>query len=69
MFSKWMRLAMESSMLALESQQVIAMRMMKLSLGGKSAEREAGRMVSEKIQAAGEAAIAMSLGATPGKVV
>jgi hypothetical protein len=42
-------------MLALEANQVVAMRMMKLMLGGKRARREAQLMVSEKIGAALEA--------------
>jgi hypothetical protein len=35
----------------MEAQQVIALRLAKLALGGAAAEREAARMVSEKVKA------------------
>jgi hypothetical protein len=38
-----------ATMLSLESQRVIALRMMKLAMGGTQAQAEASRMVSEKI--------------------
>ena len=38
-----------ATMLSLESQQVIGLRMMKLALGGKNAHAEVNRMVTEKI--------------------
>jgi len=38
-----------AAMLSLESQQVIGLRMMKLAMGGKRAQVEASRMVTEKI--------------------
>jgi hypothetical protein len=47
-------------MLAVEANQVVAMRMMRLMLGGKRARREAQLMVSEKIGAAWETASAMT---------
>jgi hypothetical protein len=37
-----------ATMLSLESQRVIALRMMKFAMGGKNAQAEAGRMVTEK---------------------
>jgi hypothetical protein len=40
-------------MLALETQQVIGLRLMKLTLGGPAAAREANRMVAEKVIAFG----------------
>ena len=43
-------------MLAIESQQVVALRMAKLSLGGAAASREVSRMVSEKVIALGQVA-------------
>ena len=48
--------AVAAGLLALEAQQVIALRMMKLALGGPKAKREAERMVSEKVAAANRAA-------------
>ena len=38
-----------ATMLSLESQRVIALRMMKLAMGGTNAQTEASRMVTEKI--------------------
>lgn len=44
------------AMLAMEAQQVIAMRMAVLAFGGPRAVSEVGRMVSEKINASAKAA-------------
>jgi hypothetical protein len=49
MFGNWIKLGWDWTMLALECQQVMALRMAKLSLGGMAASREASRMVSEKV--------------------
>ncbi len=40
------------ALLAFEAQQVIALRLAKLVLGGPAAKREAHRMVAEKVDAA-----------------
>ena len=69
MFSSWYRLALETSMLALESQQVIALRMMKMSVGGSPSQKEARLMVSEKAQAAGETALQLASGGSAQKIV
>ena len=42
-------------MLALEAQSVIALRLMRIAGGGALARSEATRMVTEKVQALGEA--------------
>ena len=47
----WFQLPWEAMQLAIESQSVIALRMMKFAAGGAKAEAEASRMVAEKIQA------------------
>jgi hypothetical protein len=57
------------SMLALESQRAIWLRLMKLSAGGPKARREAERMVSEKVVAAGRAAKRVMKGGSPNAVV
>ena len=44
----WWREWIEGTRLVVETQQVIALRMMRLALGGAVATREARRMVSEK---------------------
>lgn len=48
--------AMQGAWLALEAQQVIALRLMHLAAGGPKAAREAHLMVAEKVDAAGKAA-------------
>jgi hypothetical protein len=56
-------------MLALESNGVIALRMMKLMRGGRSARREAKLMVSEKVRAAVEASANLAAGASGDDIV
>jgi hypothetical protein len=56
-------------MLAVESNGVIALRMMKLMLGGKRARREAELMVSEKMKAAFEASASLMVGASGDQIV
>ncbi|MDR7040199.1 MULTISPECIES: hypothetical protein [Methylobacterium] len=69
MFGVWWKLGIDATMLALESQQVIGLRLVKLSAGGAAAQVEAQRMVSEKIMAAGEAAILVATGGSAAGVV
>jgi hypothetical protein len=58
MFKFWY----DATMLSLESQRVIGLRMMKLAGGGKKAQTEASRMVTEKITASMAAAATLMLG-------
>ncbi|KQO53487.1 MULTISPECIES: hypothetical protein [unclassified Methylobacterium] len=69
MFGAWWKLGMDATLLAMESQQVIGLRLAKLSLGGPAAQIEAQRMVSEKIMAAGEAALLMATGGSTQSMV
>jgi hypothetical protein len=55
--------------LAVESQHVMALRMMKLALGGPAAAIEARRMVDEKVQAAVHAGGRLMTGAGPDSIV
>ncbi|MDE2362104.1 MAG: hypothetical protein KGM42_05450 [Hyphomicrobiales bacterium] len=64
-----MRLGFDMTMLAIESQQVIALRLAQLAMGGPAASREARRMVSEKAAAAVETGIHLAAGGGPHKVV
>ena len=48
-------MAVQGTLLAIESQQVIAMRLMKMAMGGPDVQREAELMVSEKMNSAAEA--------------
>jgi hypothetical protein len=50
-FGNWASMAMQGTMLALESQQVIALRLTKIAMGDPDAQREAERMVTEKVEA------------------
>ncbi|BAQ48116.1 MULTISPECIES: hypothetical protein [Methylobacterium] len=65
MFDAWYATAM----LAMESQKVIELRMMKLAWGGVAGQVEAQRMVSEKIGAALEATGTLLGGGTPEAVI
>ena len=56
-------------MLAFEANRVVALRMMKLTRGGRSARREAKLMVSEKINAAFEATARLMAGASGDEIV
>jgi hypothetical protein len=56
-------------LLAVEANGVIALRIMKLMGGGRSARREAELMVSEKIHAAFEAAASLMAGASGDEIV
>jgi len=57
------------AMLAAESQQVIALRMMKLLSGGAAAQTEMELMTSEKVTAMNEAGAKLMAGGTPDSVV
>jgi isocitrate dehydrogenase kinase/phosphatase len=57
------------AMLAVESGGVVALRMMKLMLGGSDALYEAELMVSEKVNAAFEAAANVMAGASGDDVI
>ncbi len=69
MFAGWWTLGFDTAMLAMESQTVIGLRLAKLAAGGAAAQAEAQRMVSEKVFAAGEAAMLMATGGTTAGVV
>lgn len=65
----WATLAFDSMMLMAEAQQVIALRLARLALGGPAAARESRRMVEEKAAAAVEQGLRLAAGAGPGAVV
>ena len=56
-------------MLAMEANGVVAMRMMKLMLGGRKARREAELMVREKIKAGIEATANLMAGASADEII
>ncbi len=62
-------LGTELAMLSVEAHMVIGQRMAMFMLGGPKARREAQLAVTEKVKAAGEAAMTIAMGGTPRKVV
>lgn len=50
-FAAWNSLAMDSAALWMEAANVVWLRSLRIAQGGKLAEREAERMVSEKLRA------------------
>ena len=62
MFKNWMRLSRDAVLLGLETQRVMGLRLMKLSRGGRAAEAEAVRMVTEKTNALMEAGMTLARG-------
>jgi len=57
----------DACQVGLDAQQVIAMRLIRISAGGASAEAECGRMVSEKVCAAVDAQAAGAIALVDGK--
>lgn len=66
-FTPWTTMAMESTMLAIESQQVIAMRLTKFAFGGPDVDREAKLMVSEKMESLAQVSQMMMMAALGGQ--
>ena len=65
MYRSWLSLMM----LAVESQQVIMLRTLKMAAGGPGAASEAHRMVSEKLCHANSEGSRLLLGASPASVI
>ena len=65
MFGTWYT----ATLLAIESQTVIALRLTALAGGGPAAQTEGERMVSEKIDAAAEALGTLMAGGSPDAVI
>jgi hypothetical protein len=60
-------MAFQTTMLAIEANQVIAMRLTKMALGGPDVQREAELMVSEKLETMAEGGQMMMMAALGGK--
>jgi hypothetical protein len=69
MLRNWMRLAFDATLLGVETQRVVGLRLMKLSAGGSAARAEALRMVSEKPAALAEATMTLARGGSARAVV
>jgi hypothetical protein len=68
-FLAFQRMLNSLMLLAAEANGVVALRMMKLMRGGRSARREANLMVNEKISAAFEATASLVAGASGDEIV
>jgi hypothetical protein len=66
-FTPWADMAVQSTMLAIESQQVIAMRLTKFAMGGPDLDREANLMVSEKMESLAQVGQMMMMAALGGE--
>ena len=64
--ASYVALYLEAAMLAIEAQQVMALRMMRLWMGGAAAEAEVSRMISEKAVAATAAGLGVMAGLAAG---
>jgi hypothetical protein len=60
-------MALQGTMLAIEAQQVIALRLAKMALGGPNMQQEATLMVSEKLETLAEGGQMMMAAALGGK--
>ncbi|SFM93644.1 hypothetical protein [Methylobacterium pseudosasicola] len=60
---------LSSFMLAIESRDVIELRLVRLAWGGREGRAEAQSMVTEKMHAAGEAMTTLMLGGSPEAVI
>lgn len=69
MLTSWLKLSSDLFFANLDAQRVITLRLAKLAKGGKAAETESRLMVTEKVNAAAEAAIALACEKTPQSVV
>jgi hypothetical protein len=69
MFTNWMRLTRDAFLLGVEMQRVVGLRWVKLSRGGRAAEAEAVRMVTEKTIALAEAGMTLARGGSAGTVI
>ena len=65
----WWKFSNDVLLANLEAQRVIALRFHKFSMGGLAAQKEAQRMVSEKVLAFAGAATTLASGGTPQKVL
>jgi hypothetical protein len=69
MISNWMKFALDAARLGRETQEVMALRLLKLARGGGAGRVEAQRMVMEKGVAFAEAAAMLATGGSVKKVV
>lgn len=66
-WNAWFALSSQAALLGLETQCVIALRLIRLASGGAIAESEARRMMTEKVEALGEAQTAAAITSIKGR--
>lgn len=69
MIDRLLSLGYETTMLAVESQQVIALRLLRLAAGGPDALHESHRMVVEKAVAVVESGARLAIGQEPDDIL
>jgi hypothetical protein len=69
LLGSWLNLMTEATRLGVETQQVVALRLVKVASGGPAAQNQFARIMTEKIAAAAEAAVTLGLGGSGHKVV
>jgi hypothetical protein len=66
-WNAWFTLSSQAALLGLEAQSVMALRFIRIAAGGPLARSETGRMITEKVQALGEAQAAAAFAAITGR--
>ena len=66
-WNTWFALSSQAVLLGFEAQRVMALRFMRFAAGGALAQTEAGRMITEKVQALGEAQAAATVATIKGR--
>jgi hypothetical protein len=69
MLGTWIRFMAQSTLLALEAQRVIVLRMAAIATGGTRAQAEIQRMVVEKVVASMRAGAMLSMGRPTASIV
>ena len=66
-WNAWFALTTQTLLLGIETQRVMALRFVRFAAGGALARSEVGRMITEKVQALGEAQIAAAIATSKGR--
>ena len=65
----WWKFASDLAAASLEAHRVVALRSLRLAKGGPQAQKEASKMVNEKLIAAMEASMTLASGGSPDAVL
>ena len=69
LFTHWMKITGDAAMLAIETQQVMHLRLIKLLAGGPKVQSEALLMVTEKTTALAEATMTWARGGSAQRII